>query len=549
MGQESLQKGLAGRSHKPGAATNVATPSATATPGKRTLVDTAHAGAPGDRRPSEALHHLRVAEIGLDTLCAMTDLLVDKARSADPEPVVAMARTIVPIHEPVLGALKAAFLTVREYDHEVADETERPIATVAAETLRVPGMRQTVERVTQKLARYMATMDDIRAKHTQLDPVLSSSRYGSMHVMLNRVRGNFDLAPQPRDLTIVSTTRVVDLGNGGPRDKIQDAVYSVASAWNQRVTNFALAVGEFVHLIQHAELEKADSKLMGKLWSVAKKLLADGATFLTGTPLGATLGIAAIEKLHAYERALEQARERKDEAAFIRELQQRVTELQQTGIAPGGNQYISEWVDRLDHDFDARGKPDPELAFKPGDKGVVGAQAEFLQTLTEGANNYVASVPPTQAFTAQFLVEWVNANHKRKRSDPWRSPFAGSTHWDGYVACKIELHPWGSGVTILPSSSAKLHCPKSDAVAGEMMRTLDPFHVGKAACPVHIAVTCTDRDRLPPFLRSAVPFTVQLDAERNVVGAGWLHEAWEGVLRETGFETHEILARFTRLSG
>jgi hypothetical protein len=558
MGYDELLMQLPGRSHKPSGTTDVSATGKSATPGKRTLAESSRSGATVDPRPNEAIRQLRVAEVGLDTMCAMDDLLEDRARSGDPAPVVALARSIVPIHQPVIEALTEAVRSLREYEQDVSDETQRPVATVAAETIRIPGMRRAVDRVTSKLAQYVSTMDAVRAQHPQINDVLSDGRYLSMLQVLNRVRGAFDLETHTREslkslVEVVSHSNVLDLDGSSHTDVIQDAVNAVASAWNQRVTHFALAVSEFVQIIQEEDLDRAGSGLIDLVWSAGKKVLAKGSAYLSGTSLGATVGFAALERLHAHERAREQSREQADERVFVAELRRRVTELQREGIAPGGNQYISEWVRKLKQEFHDVAKADPtaheESAFKNGDRVVFGAQADYLRTLTQGATEYQASIPTTETFTGGFLVEWINANHKRKQSGPIRSPFADSSHWDGYIACKIQLHPWASGWTILPGATAKLHCPKSDAVARALMRTHDPFHVGKVECPVHVEVACTDRDHLPPFLESAVPFTVQLDAARRVVGAGWLHEAWSWVQRETGLGADDILLRYRNLSG
>jgi hypothetical protein len=343
------------------------------------------------------------------------------------------------------------------------------------------------------------------------------------------------------------TVDLVRLGSGTPRDQIQDAVNMIASAWNQRVANFSLAVGEVVQLVDRDDLEEADDGLLDALWDAAKGFLEAGSAVLAGTPIVAKLGILGIEHLRSHQQTLERARLDADKHAFLAELARRATEMQLAQIADGGNQQIARLVDELDRDFLREAalnpKEDAGDAWQPGHRVVFGAQADFLRTLRTRAEAYTATVPPQSAFTAGFLVEWVNANHKRRR------PGSPSSPRDGYIACKLELRRYGTSWLVL-ANGATLHCPSSEAVARTMMRTIEPFDVARVEVPVHVELTCPDdEDELPPFMQRAVPVTLRLNPYRKVEGAGWMQDVWDWLRTTTDQSAHQILARFTKLSG
>lgn len=312
---------------------------------------------------------------------------------------------------------------------------------------------------------------------------------------------------------------VVDLGTGAPRVKILGIVDQMTASWNAMGLSMTHAVTRLVETVNHAQFKKAPNGIFTKLWTRAAALLTKGATFVTGgTSLGVTLGLEAIKKLLAHGERLEQARIEADKAGFIRALEDRIESMHLAAVAEGGNLYINRAVDELDRQFLEIGKSSPEDAWKPGDRGVVGAQAEFLKRLQETANAYTASIPSANDFFREFLLEWITANHQERNRSALRSPFDGPRYEDGFLSVDLRLDYGALGWSIGWQPEATIHCPQSAEVARRLMDT-GFHHLDQVGLHIHVNVETSDRARkhLPKAWKDQGLQTIVFDSGRQIV--------------------------------
>ena len=166
--------------------------------------------------------------------------------------------------------------------------------------------------------------------------------------------------------------------------------------------------------------------------------------------------------------------------------------------------------------------------WKDGDRGVVGAQADFLKGLNASAHDYTANVPTTQDFMGQFLVEFVNVNHKERNRSYWRSPFADPTRMDGYIELDVTLYP-GSGM-LIPAESAALHCPKSEKVAAQLVESIRDFDLSRTNTNIVLNITTDDleKEQLPETWRDERNHQVELDTN-HVVTNSTMKQFWDWV--------------------
>lgn len=271
---------------------------------------------------------------------------------------------------------------------------------------------------------------------------------------------------------------------------------------------------------------------------------------MSGTPLAAKIGFAAIEKIIEHGEKLERARLVADQKSFLQSLRDQVNALQHQHVKEGGNQQINQVVSELDDEFLRLGKNAGEDSWKEGDRAVFGPQADFLKNLTNTASNYVASVPTQADFLSRFLEQYVNASNKMRNRDALRSPFARSKYQDGYVSASLTLdYDVSAGYFAPAPGAAKLHCPKSEEVAEAIVRSRPNFSLDELGVDILLEIQLTERARklMPPALQDRSR-EVRLSGHM-VTNGGSAKEHWEWVKAQLRTSTSEVLSRFTKLEG
>jgi len=200
----------------------------------------------------------------------------------------------------------------------------------------------------------------------------------------------------------VSAGGVFDLQSGNPRNQIAEAITWVSDRWTVMITNLTGAVEEFTRTVQHSQIRQAESGLMAALWGHVKPLLVQAATVISGTPLGAIVGMEAIDRIVKYGDALEQLRVQADQESFINQVRATKASLIQQGPFERAAT-LNDVVTQLDAQFRAIGKSNPDDEYKYGDHAVLGAQAAFLKELHNKSREYGIHIPTQEAFTAKFF--------------------------------------------------------------------------------------------------------------------------------------------------
>lgn len=355
--------------------------------------------------------------------------------------------------------------------------------------------------------------------------------------------------PAPAEGEMTVSVGVVDLGTGAPRNQIHEHVDTMVGAWNTMLVNLTGAVAQFVGIVQHSQVQHAESGLMAALWKRAEPLLTRAASFVTGTTLGATIGIDAIKRIVAYGDRLEQSRMQADKTAFIDQVYAVEESLKQKGPAEGGMHAV---VSKLDQEFVQLGKSNPEDAYKDGDHGVVGAQASFLKELERSASAYIGHVPSKPDFVAQFLQEWISFNHKKRKRSAMRSPFEDSTYQDGYIEVKTTLHYDAaySGWFIADGSlaTATLNCPNSGAVAHALQQSMPQFNLDELDVPIVVELHPADSawEHMPTHWKGQRDRRIHLS--NGMVTSG-PKDFWQWAMHEARTSTREILAGIRKLGG
>jgi hypothetical protein len=259
--------------------------------------------------------------------------------------------------------------------------------------------------------------------------------------------------------------------------------------------------------------------------------------------------LAAIRKLLAFQEAAESARAAQNEKAFVAAIKNQANTVKQAGSKDGAQTDVGHVVNQIAAQFEEIGRRNPEDAWKPGDNGVVGAQAAFLKNLEARADEYRHSVPSINDFTASLNTSWVNANHQVRDRSALRSPLADSHYQDGYIELKSTLHATATG-WFLVTGPGILHCPKADTVAEELMRTITPFSVANAGIDVimDLAVDDLSRNQLPKFWDPSEEHQVRFNTIQQVT-SGSTKPYWDWVQRNARTSTYEELARVTELKG
>jgi len=379
----------------------------------------------------------------------------------------------------------------------------------------------------------------------------------------DRAYGSLDAAAQHRgtrrkpvtDLGEVPVkATVVDLGSGSPRDQIQEAVTQMALAWNRMVTNLSVGVEQLIQTISHPQFKKADAGFFGMLWSQAEKLLLKTAEHVAGTALAGEIGLEAIKKMIEKGDDLERERIQADKDGFASSLRDIVQAAQLEGVAEGGNQFVHKAVTKLDSEFVKLGKHAPQDAYKQGDHGVVGAQAAFLKDLLKRADDYTKSVPTQADFAGKFFIEYVKANHKKRKRSAWRSPFAESEYDDGYVEVDMELDynskiGWFFTGSAEALSTGTLRCPDSDAVAKAILRAYPSFELAEVDLPVQVRLNLNDGawDHAPEMWKHDRTWEIKIS--NGTVTNGIAKQFWAWATTNVGTTTHDVLSYVRNLKG
>jgi hypothetical protein len=507
----------------------------------------------------EILSNVAAAEIDLSLLETFSNDVLMKAQNKK-TPVEGLLASAERIKAPLASATQHLHLAQMAAGREVLDRSQSqhiPMPTAIQQLGNEPGMHEVIERVNSQVAHFLSNMDGAVDARAELRPFLQGDAGMIVH-NLHTLRANVGLKPMGHDELVRSvelkvSVAVTNLGTGTPRQKILESVLDMAFAWNSSVNNFSLGVRNLINTISHDEFSQAAPGLMATLFDEGKKLILQAAEFVTGSNIGAKVGFIAIEKLLAYQEALEQARVRGDKAAFISQLQTLESTLSLQGLQDGGGADVGDSVTALDLEFERIGRENPEDELKRGDSVVVGAQASFLNDLRTRARACKASVPSANAFTSRFLVDWINASHKERPNSALRSPFEASTRMDGYVSVDLKLdYSSAAGFFIWEPEAAFLHCPNSSSVAAQLKVANPDFDVSKLDTNIHVNVVLTDaaQNAVPDGMDGAWhKWLVHLAPGHMSTDPESTKRKWNWMQQTLGTTTAKVLGRVKDLRG
>jgi hypothetical protein len=494
---------------------------------------------------NEVVQKLYAAADALDVLLEMATTLETKG-AGDEETMLAYAATMMPAKDAAVSAIEKAWVPL--WHHITSQPDQQAARDAAAES---PGM-EVVMSITSKVGMFYAQIEDAdRGRYPKVLATFKSAGVGRLSVYLDRIRANLGMVRLPWDqlrqqarAVIVSGAGAVDLGSGSPRDKIQEACITSTRAWDQSLQRMTAAVGKLISTIKYGTFDDADAGFVGKLLEKAKELISTAATTVSGTPLAAKIGFEAIERLVAYGKELDKIREKEDEETFLNALQTKVKGLEQEQNVRTAD--FGKTISAIDAEFLKQKVEDPEDRWKSGRRMVYGPQAAMLRDLTTRAEEYAMVVPTTEQYTAAFLTEWVIANHKEKSNSGWRMPTTPSKEMDGYAAIKVKLVRRGDKWSLesVRGGEAKLHCPKSGAVAAELMRAMQPFDLSKLACNIKVTVSYD----AGPGRSDPNDDTIELDRIHMPIGQN-ADRVWGGVTHSADTTTDGVLRMFTKLDG
>jgi len=501
-------------------------------------------------RTGQALEHLLEAKQAITAVRTVTSAMAARA-PRDLHAALEMKPLLVPHHDLALSELDATWLQLNRNTTDEVDRHHVPTDDVKAEELAHTGMRDAVEKVTRELAEVVVDIDTIGGMRHAPTAELQNVT-GDLIGSLRHVRANLGLEPKGYNdlLKMVSITvhaASINLTDSVPKLEILKSVIPIADAFDRTTGNMMLAVKDAVDIISKTEVETHEG-LLNAMWDKAKEMLGKLSEAITDASWPITLADKAVGKILAYQEQAQKKLIGSDLQTYVTALEQQGKSLQQAANVEGGNTDIETLVDDLDEQFSQLGQDNPD-AWKPGDKVVVGKQAEFLKSLHRDSQHVRSLVPTTSDFVFQFLTGFVNANSKERRNSALRSPFAGSTYQDGYVHVELKLEQNALvGGWMLLGDTATLHCPNAGSIAPQLMANSGSFSIAELATDVVIDIEVADgsRDALPGLWGDERERTIRLDRNHMLVNHG-AAPVWDWLQKYTHHTADEILGAITKL--